>query len=90
MISCSADPFDVAMYPHNVLFISGIIGLVITEFYGIRWGHHVMGFNSPTENPFVHLAFEVWQRLCKTEATKKEPITSETIKSLAQNTVEKF
>ena len=41
-----------------------------------------MGFNSPTENPFVQLAFEGCQRLCETETTKKEPITSDRIKTL--------
>ena len=41
-----------------------------------------MGFNSPTENPFVQLAFEGCQRLCETETTKKEPITADMIKTL--------
>ena len=41
-----------------------------------------MGFNSPTDNPFVQLAFEGCQRLCETETTKKEPITSDMIKTL--------
>ena len=41
-----------------------------------------MGFNSPTDNPFVQLAFEGCQRLCETEASKKEPITSDMIKTL--------
>ena len=41
-----------------------------------------MGFNSPTGNPFVQLAFEGCQRLCETETTKKEAITSDMIKTL--------
>ena len=41
-----------------------------------------MGFNSPTDNPFVHLVFEGCQRLCKTDTTEKEPITSNMIKTL--------
>ena len=41
-----------------------------------------MGFNSPTDNPFVQLAFEGCQRLGETETTKKEPITSDMIKTL--------
>ena len=45
-----------------------------------------MGFDSPTDNPFVQLTFEGCQRLCQSETTKKEPITSEMIKSL----VDKF
>ena len=43
-----------------------------------------MGFNSPTDNPFVQLAFEWCQRLCETETTKKEPITSNMIKTLVK------
>ena len=41
-----------------------------------------MGFNTPTDNSFVQLAFERCQRLCGTETTKKEPITSNMIKAL--------
>ena len=48
---------------------------------GIRWGHHVMGFDSPIHNPFVQLAFEGCQRLCQSETTKKELITTEMILS---------
>ena len=58
VISCSADPFYVAIYLNQVLFISGAKGKIITAFYRIRWSDHVMGFNSPTDNPFVQLAFE--------------------------------
>ena len=41
-----------------------------------------MGFNSPIDNPFVQLAFKGCQRLCETETTKKETITSDMIKTL--------
>ena len=81
---CPADPFYVAIFLNHVLFISGKKGSIVTAFYGIRWGHHVMGFESPTDHPFVQLAFEGCQRLCKSETTKKEPITSEMIKSVVQ------
>ena len=83
---CPADLFYVAIFLNHILFTSGKKGSVITAFYGIRWGHHVMGFDSPTDNPFVQLTFEGCQRLCQSETTKKEPITSEMIKPL----VEKF
>ena len=64
VIYCPADPFYVAMYLNHVLFISRTQGSIITAFYGIKWGHHVMGFNSPTDNSFLQLAFEECQRLC--------------------------
>ena len=46
---------------------------------------NVMEINSPTENPFVQLAFEGCQRLCETQATKKESITSDMIMALVSN-----
>ena len=70
------------MFLNHILFTSGKKGSVTTAFYGIRWGHHVMGFHSPTDNPLVRLAFEGCQRLCQSETTKKEPITLTMIKSL--------
>ena len=41
-----------------------------------------MEFNSPTDNPFLQLAFEGCQRLCETEIPKKEALTSDMIKTL--------
>ena len=82
VISCPADPFCVVMFFNHVLFMSGATGSIITAFYRIRWGHHVMGFNSPTDNIFVQLALEVCQRLCETETTKKDPLTSDKSKTL--------
>ena len=82
MIYCPADLFYVAIYLNHALFISGAKGSIITAFYGIRWGHHVMGFNSPTDNHFVLLAFEGCQRLCKTETSKKEPMTLDMVMTL--------
>ena len=61
---CSADPFHVAIFLNHILFTSGKKASVITTFYGIRFGHHVMGFDFQTDNPFVQLAFEGCQRLC--------------------------
>ena len=54
----------------------------MTAFYGKRWGHHVMMFNSPTNNPFIQFTFKGCQWLCETETTQKEPITSDIIKTL--------
>ena len=52
VISCPADSFYIAIYLNHVLFITGTTGSVIAAFYGIRWGHHVIGFNSPTKKSF--------------------------------------
>ena len=50
---------------------------IITAFILNKMGHHAMGFNTPTDNSFVQLAFEGCHQLCKTETTKKSPITSD-------------
>ena len=70
---CPREPFYVASFLKNILFTSGTFqkGSVITAFYRIRWAHHVIGFDSPTDNPFAQLAFEGCQRLCKLETTKE-------------------
>ena len=79
VISDPADPFYVAIYLNDVLFMFIAKGSIITAFYGIKWGHHVMGFNSPADNPFAQLS----KRLCETETTKKERITSSTDEGLS-------
>ena len=66
----------------HALLIPGAKVSVIKAFYGIRWGHQVIGFNYATEDPFVQSAFEGCQRLCERETTKKELITSNMIKAL--------
>ena len=38
----------VSLWLNHVLLIPGAKASIITAFYGIRWGHHVMEFNSPT------------------------------------------
>ena len=38
-----------------------------------------MGFDCSTDNNFAQLEFEGYQRLCQSEATKKQPFTSEKI-----------
>ena len=43
----------VSIFLNYILFTSGKKGSVVTAFYGIRWGHHVKGFDSPTDDPFV-------------------------------------
>ena len=44
----------------------------------------IMGFNSPTVNPFIQLAFEGCRWLCKKETSKKEPVTSEMMKKIVE------
>lgn len=80
-----ADPFFVALYLNHLLITKGKAGSIINAYYGIRWGHHIAGLNSPTENPLVKLAFEGCQRLCPHNSQRKEPIDPETIKKLVDS-----
>ena len=77
-----AEPFYVAIYFNHLLFTNGTKGCITAAFYGIRWGHHIVGLDSPTDNPFTKLAFEGCNRLSEHEAKKKDPISLEIIKEL--------
>ena len=72
-----------ALYLNFVLKNSNNNGALVAAFYGIRWGHHINGFPSPTEHPFVHMTFEGAVRLCeKSPRSPKDPITPEILKDL--------
>jgi len=56
---------------------------IVSAFYGISWGHHFSGFESPTYNPFCQqLVFEGCQSLIVTETKKKELMKTEILKEL--------
>lgn len=63
--SVPANPFYVAIYLSYVLKNSNNNGALKSVFYGIKWGHHINGCYSPTEHPFVRVAFEGAVRLCE-------------------------
>ena len=78
-----ANPFHVAMYLSYVLKNSNNNGALTTAFYGIRWGHQINGFPSPTDHPFVRMTYEGAVRLCeKSPRSPKDPITPEILKCL--------
>jgi len=80
-----AEPFFVAIYLNFVLQNNNTRGALIDSFYGIRWGHHISGFSSPTSNPFVQVVFEGCKRLCMTDPRqKKDIITTEMMKQLIE------
>lgn len=83
VISMPADPFIVAIYLNHLLHSSNNKGALTSAFYGLRWGHHINGYHSPTDHPFVQLAYEGAVRLCeKKPKNPKDPITSEIIKAI--------
>ena len=77
LISSHADSFYLTIYLNHKLFVSCAKVSIITAYYGIRCGYHVVRLNSANGNPFIQLVFEGCQRLGKTETFKKQTITSE-------------
>ena len=78
-----ADPFFIAVYFNYILTTKNTRGAINDAFFGIRWGHHSAGFHSPTDHPFVQLAFEGSKRLASFKGhNKKDPMTACMIKKL--------
>ena len=55
---CPGDPFYIAIYFTSLILSNGKKGAIVDAFYGIRWGHHLAGLDSPTNHPTVKMAFE--------------------------------
>ena len=82
ILTCPGGPFYVLIYLISLIFSNGTKGAIINAFCGIRWGHHLAGFQSPTDHSTVKMAFEGAQRLCSKPTKKKDPIQTEMVKSL--------
>lgn len=81
--SIPAEPFQVSLYLNSILRSNGKRGPILEAFYGIKWGHNISGFHSPTDHPFVQVVLEGCQRLCTTDKRKKKDvITPEMVKKL--------
>ena len=57
------DPFFTGVYFNHLLVCDCFRGYINDTYYGIRWGHHSIGYTSATEHSFVDLAFEGSKRL---------------------------
>ena len=77
-----ADPWYVAIFLNHVLHTNGTKGALNTVAYGIRWAHHIAGFDSPLEHPFVAMTLKGCERICAKPVTKKDPLTVDFIKDL--------
>ena len=77
-----AKPYYVAIYINHLLFVEKNKGCLTAALYAIRWGHRVVGMESPTDNPLVKLAYEGAMRMCGGEKTKKDPITVDAVKQV--------
>ena len=77
-----ADPFYVALYLNHLFFLHGNKGCISTAFYGIRWAHHMVGLDSPTDNPLVKLVYEGCTRLCGGRKIQRDALPVETLRSI--------
>ena len=75
-----AHPFFVAIYLNHLYFTRGNKGCITNAVYGIRWAHHIVGLESPTDNPLVRLTQEGCVRLCGGKKVRKEAMPVETIR----------
>ena len=83
---CPADPLYVSLYFNDIVSKNIKIGTITAAYLGIRWGHLLCGFNSPTEDKFVKLAFEGAKRILSSNTVRnqKEIVTPEAIKSIVE------
>ena len=63
-----------AIYLNHLLFVNEKKGCITTAFYGIRWAHHTVGLDSPTDNPMGQLAYEGCIRSCRGVTQKKDAL----------------
>ena len=75
--SCPADAFFVAVYINELVLQTSSLSSISQAFFGIRWGHIRCGLFSPTDHPFVKLAFEGAKRIVKSVKNQKEPLPLE-------------
>ena len=79
---CPADPFFICIYLNDLVLAKSSLGTIISTLCAIRWGHMRAGFNSPTSEPIVKLAFKGAKRLASTfskSSKRKEPFTAELV-----------
>ena len=80
-----AQPFFVVIYLNYLYFTRQSKGCVTIAFYGIRWAHHAVGLESPTDNTLVKLTLEGCLRLCGGEKSKKEAIPVDILKNFVDS-----
>ena len=71
-----------AVYLNDLVKEGASLSAVTSAFCGIRWGHINTGYLSPTDHPFVKLAFEGAKRVTEVKSNQKEPLPSECIRKL--------
>lgn len=83
-------PLHVSIYLACLIQRANSPSPIVDAFYGIKWAHDLVGFNSPTKNQFVNNIMEGGKRIVAKPVQKKEPITVENLCSGIQDNSEEF
>ena len=77
----------IALYLQHIQ-TSGSKEAVEEAVYALTWGHSIAIIPSPTDNPFIKTTVEELRRILLTPTQKKEPITTDLLKAMVQDTME--
>nr|XP_034322881.1 uncharacterized protein LOC117688728 isoform X2 [Crassostrea gigas] len=83
-------PLHVSIYLACLVQRANSPSPIVDAFYGIKWAHDLVGFNSPTDNQFVKNIMEGGKRIVAKPVQKKEPITVENLRSGIQDDSEEY
>ena len=70
---------------NHLIQTNGTTGALHSAAYGIRWSHHMAGFPSTLDDPFVALVLQGCERLCAQPTTKKDPVAVSVVKELVDH-----
>nr|XP_034325044.1 uncharacterized protein LOC117689158 [Crassostrea gigas] len=83
-------PLHVSIYLACLVQRANSPSPIVDAFYGIKWAHDLVGFNSTTDNQFVKNIMEGGKRIVAKPVQKKEPITVENLRSGIQDDSEEY
>nr|XP_034335844.1 uncharacterized protein LOC105348263 isoform X2 [Crassostrea gigas] len=75
-------PLHVSIYLACLVQRANSPSPIVDAFYGIKWAHDLVGFDSPTDNQFVKNIMEGGKRIVAKPVKKKEPITVENLRCM--------
>ena len=77
----------VVLYLQHIAQTTGSKAAMEEATYSLAWVHSIAGITSPTDNPFVKISVEGLRRMLSKPVQKKEPITTDMLKAMVQDTL---
>ena len=84
-LSLPANAVHVALFITHLIEQSNSSNTILSCIYAIKWAHETCGFADPTSHPFVKSLIETAKRCCSVTKTKKDPVTSDMLRTLCFN-----